>query len=218
MIYIRTIDNSLLICENQPRVCCLPDSNLHINLLPSENVCAFAAYFHLLYIRGIKVDQSNRSFAITLAKVRENYTIIHNALLHLWFSDLEVPNLGRNQNLLKWILNCLPLCFLPMLEIGTDQVPIVSSVISEVKNFSESPQHTHNTRDVPRHMDSGHLLTLSRNLILDWNCCDVTFQTSNMLKRVKMWKQINPLRLSVSHPTKHWMGFFTSVWLAIRNV
>ena len=50
-----------------------------------------------------------------------------------------------------------------MLEIGTDQVPIVSSVISEVKNFSESPQHTHNTRDVPRHMDTGHL-TLSQNL------------------------------------------------------
>ena len=36
------------------------------------------------------------------------------------------------------IVECLPLCFLPMLEIAMDQVPIVSSVISEVKNSTES--------------------------------------------------------------------------------
>ena len=49
------------------------------------------------------------------------------------------------------IVDRLPLCFLPMLEIATDQVPIVSSVISEVKNSTESPLYSTGA------LDNGHL-------------------------------------------------------------
>ena len=37
------------------------------------------------------------------------------------------------------VVDRLPLCFLPILEIAMDQVPIVSSVISEVESNTESP-------------------------------------------------------------------------------
>ena len=53
-------------------------------------------------------------------------------------------------NFLKGLANIverLPLCFLPMLEIAMDQVPIVSSVISEVGNSTESPLYSKDATD-----------------------------------------------------------------------
>ena len=60
-------------------------------------------------------------------------------------------------------LEYLPLCFLPMLEIATDQVPIVSSVISEVKSSTESPLYTH----ICSAVHAGLLLCVIHSL----NCC-----------------------------------------------